>query len=518
MVVAPRPLVAILDRVPEPVTPVEDPQVAELAARGLESARGAGAVYADVRLTYTRTRRFLEINVSDEEDMEVGVRALVDGYWGFASGPVWSPDEMARLGREAVHQAKVNTLGKPRDVDLASVPVVQNAHWTTPVQVDPFALSPFEVQDYLAALRIWTEQYGVQGAAGQAFAIVQDEVFSSTIGSYCTQRRYWTEGTLSGEVHVGNERGGVSLPCLSRAGMGWELFTADRIPRVRDHSLRDELRLRAEESRALLKLPLKPIDVGRYDAAVDATSMARFVDATLGRATELDRALGYEANAGGTSYLSDPSGMIGHFQAGAPLLTVTANRSEPGAAATVQWDDEGVTADDFPLVKKGVLTDFQTTRESAAWLAGPSAGAPARSHGCADAPSAMYAPMTHIPNLVMAPGTAGDFEAMVSSVTDGLAITGANLEMDFQVATGFGTGTVVAVKNGKRVARLSGAGFLFRSTEFWKSLMAIGGETALRRVGAPALKGEPPQVCYHSVTAPPAVVKGLTLIDPLRKA
>ncbi len=118
----------------------------------------------------------------------------------------------------------------------------------------------------------------------------------------------------------------------------------------------------------------------------------------------------------------------------------------------------------------------------------------------------------------MAPGASGDFETMVSSVTNGLAISGANLEMDFQVATGFGTGTVVAVKQGKRVARLSGAGFLFRSTEFWKSLVAIGGETSLRRVGLAAQKGEPPQLCYHSVTAPPAVVKGLTLIDPLRKA
>lgn len=488
-----------------------DPDIRELAARGLDSARSAGATYADVRLSHTRTRQF-QLVVYDDEDMEVGVRALVDGYWGFASGPVWSADEMARLGREAVHQAKVNTLGKPREVNLAAAPIVQNERWVTPVQIDPFELSPFEIQDYLGAISIWTAEDGVPDATINATIFVQDESFSSTIGSYCTQRRYWTEGVVSGTLAVGDERGGFSLDCVSRAAMGWELFVADRIPRVRDHSLREEIRRAAEETRALLRLPVAPIDVGRYDAVVDAASMARFVDATLGRATELDRAFGYEANAGGTSYLTDPAGMIGHYQAGAPLLTVTANRSESGGAATVKWDDEGVGPDDFPLVKNGVLTDFQTTRESANWIGGK------RSHGCANSPSAIYTPLTHTPNLVMAPGTAGDFDTLLSGVTDGLAITRVHLETDFQAATGIGLGTVVTVKRGKRVARLSGAGFLFRSTDLWKSLTAVGAEASLRRIGVGAIKGEPPQVCYHSVTAPPAVIKGLTLIDPLRKA
>jgi len=82
----------------------------------LDTARSAGASYADVRLSHTRERRTSMADTGDDESMEVGVRALVDGYWGFASGAVWSPDEMARLGREAVHQAKVNALGKPRVV------------------------------------------------------------------------------------------------------------------------------------------------------------------------------------------------------------------------------------------------------------------------------------------------------------------------------------------------------------------------------------------------------------------
>src|SRR5690606_18852292 len=149
---------------------------------------------------------------------------------------------------------------------------------------------------------------------------------------------------------------------------------------------------------------------------LDAPSMVALLDRTLGRATELDRALGYEANAGGTSYLNDPFGMLGSYEAGAPLLTVTGNRSEPGGLATVQWDDEGVRPDTFPLVENGVLTDFQTTRESAGWLEDYYArtGRPFRSHGCANAPAAVDPPLQHTPNLVLTPGREElDFDDLV---------------------------------------------------------------------------------------------------------
>ncbi|MBX6331391.1 MAG: TldD/PmbA family protein, partial [Gemmatimonadaceae bacterium] len=506
-----------------PVPPIEDPRLKELAARGLAAARGAGATYADVRLTYTRSRDFFPERTEDNESIEVGVRALVDGYWGFASGPVWSPDEMARLGREAVHQAKVNALGKPRVVALAPAPVVTDGHWTMPVASDPLEISPLEIEDYLMSLNLYIGRIpGARVQFNHASAEVQDKAFASTAGTYCTQRTYRTSGDLT--LAIKAEHGGEalrSLACLSPAGMGWELYTAEHIPRVRDRSLREEIRRVIEETKADLSLPVKPVDVGRYDAVLDAVSMARLVDETLGRATELDRAMGYEANAGGTSYLNDPFGMLGTYQAGASALTLTADRSEPGGCATVQWDDEGVAPDTFHLVKDGVLTDFQTTRESAGWLADyyTKHGTAVRSHGCAAAPSAVDAALQHAPNLTLVPGReAHDFDALVEGVARGIAIKGAGIEMDFQHSSGLGLGEVYEIKNGKRVARIGGAGFLFRATELWKSLQAVGGDASLRRYGMRTAKGEPAERCFHSVTAAPAMVKDLTLIDPMRKA
>ena len=526
----PRPLLADLGAGLEPVPPIQDPRLRELAFRGVDAARAAGASYADVRLTYSRTRLFTLATTGpagDAESMTVGVRALVDGWWGFASGPVWSSDELARLGREAVYQAKVNALGAPRTVDLAPVTAIPDGHWTMPIVRDPFAVSPFEINDIMMGIAlVWTPAH-VRGASFDLWEVdfaTEEKAFASSVGSYYTQRTYLTDGS-SNVINLTwdekEKKSDTHLDCLTPAGIGLEYLTADRVPFVREHPLTEMIRRAVEELKEDLLMPVKPVAVGRYDAVFDPHSMATLVAATLGRATQLDRAMGYEANAGGTSYLNEPLHMIGSYQAGAPLLNLTANRSAPGGAATVQWDDEGVTPDAFPLVKDGVLVDFQTTRESAGWLKPyyAKAGKPFRSHGCAAAPKAVDAPLLHTPNLVLEAGhQAQDFDALVSGLSTGIAIKRARIDIDFQAVTGLGMGKVYEVKGGKRVAIIDQAAFLFRAPELWKGILALGGPAAARRYGMDSSKGEPAQGTAYSVQAVPATVRQLTLINPYRKA
>jgi TldD protein len=187
----------------------------------------------------------------------------------------------------------------------------------------------------------------------------------------------------------------------------------------------------------------------------------------------------------------------------------------------VKWDDEGVAPAEFTIVKNGILTEFQTTRESAGWLRDYYAknGSTLRSHGCASAPSGLEAPLTRTPNLALAPGQeALDFDSLVARVEKGIAVKTMDVETDFQNLNGLGLGRMFEIKNGKRVARISGAGLLFRGPELWKGLLALGGRQSLRRFGMEVSKGEPAQETYHSVTAPPAAFKQLTFIDSTRKA
>jgi TldD protein len=514
---ASRPLLAQLGPVPEPVPPIDDPRLKTLIARALDAARAAGAAYADVRLTHGRERRFDvkgSLQVIDAEDMAAGVRALVDGYWGFASSPVWSPDEMARLGREAVAQARTNALGKPRRAALAPVAPVKGGSWVTPVTIDPFEVHPTEVEDVLRGLAIFLSRMpGTKVENNRCTFVVQDKACGSTEGSYFAQRIHHTEGGFAFTIVVGDRTLGAGLRSLARAGRGWEMY--------RHAPLREEILREIEELRKEAKLPLKPIDVGRYDTAFDGVGVAVLLDQTIGRATQLDRALGYEANAGGTSYLDAPLEMLGTYRAGAPLLTVTADRSHPTALATVKWDDEGVEPREFPLVREGVLVDYQTTRESAAWLADGYArlGKPVRSHGCAAAPAASFAPMQHSPNLSVVPAPQGqDFDSLVAGLTEGIAVRSGWGQTDFQCLNGWGGGRLYEVKRGKRVALIPNGGFLFRAPELWKSLLALGGAASVERVYSHTTKGEPTQEHYHDVRAPAALFKQLTFIDPKRKA
>lgn len=145
---------------------------------------------------------------------------------------------------------------------------------------------------------------------------------------------------------------------------------------------------------------------------------------------------------------------------------------------------------------------------------------PVQSHGCAGAPTALQAPLQHSPNLVLDPGSAAlDFDGAIAELEQGVAIRGLGLDMDFQGMNGLGTtDRIYEVRNGRKVARIVGAGVLFRAPELWKGLQALGGRDSVRRYGMSAVKGEPAQRSYHSVSAPPAVFDQVTLIDVARKA
>jgi len=86
----------------------------------VDAARSAGAEYADVRISRNRvqsisTRERRVQGLSDNETVGFGVRTLVGGAWGFAASSDLTRDEVARIARQSVAQAKANraSLVKP---------------------------------------------------------------------------------------------------------------------------------------------------------------------------------------------------------------------------------------------------------------------------------------------------------------------------------------------------------------------------------------------------------------------
>lgn len=499
-----------------PIT--SDPRIEKLLRSAIDAAVSTGAMYADVRFTHTIDRRFqpitaanVEGSVTDSETIEIGVRALVAGYWGFASGPVWTSNECVRLGKEAVLQAIANRFKNDREMSLAPVSVVKNGSWTTPVQIDPFTLHPSQIFDIVRGLVFFALNHpGVQRVFASAQFTRQDKAFATSDGSYLTQRTYRSAGTFQIDHRYNGVEGGGSMDFLSPAGVGFEHFDETRI--------REAVPPLIEDIKWNASLPAIPLDVGRYETVFDAASSAGLVSPTLGAATELDRALGFEANAGGTSYLNDPAAMLGTNVASSSI-SVTADRSEVGGAATVKWDDEGAVPVTTSLIKNGILSGYQTTREGAGWLADAKLPTVPGSTGAAYSPNGTLAPLAHTSNLRLHAGPDDlDFNSLVQTVKSGIGIKDATPSLDFQLLNGVVNGRCYQIINGKITARLGGAAILFRSPELWKGIRAIGGEQARRTYGLSMKKGQPSQTSYHTVDAVPIHHEGLTYIDPMRKA
>lgn len=496
----------------------EDPHLAQLVQMAIDAAMDGGASYADASLTHvydlgvTATTPLPDL----KEDMSFGVRALYDGYWGFAASPTWTTSEAGRLGKAALTQARINAFDKARDIDLAPIGNISNGHWSMPIKDDPFKISPDEIYDYLKGISVFVGllPFTADGADVRAAFRRREKCFGSSLGQNITQTLYSTTGLVQFSVSPGPRQGveSVVLDTLTPAGMGFEYF--------RDQDLRAQIVLARDEKLEDMRLPLEPLDVGRYDILMHDAIVASLISKTIGLASQADRVMGFEANASGTSYITEPEQMLGQLKIGNSKLNVSADRSAPGSVNRVRWDDEGVLPVKFDIVKYGVLQNLQYNREAAGWLKSDRTSANShQSFGCATTPSSLDVPMIFNADLSLkAADNTSNLKSMRETMESGLEMQLGGIAMDFQQITGFGSGRFFRVKNGKKIAKTSAAAMLFRTPELWSNLVDVSGSLSVRRFGLADRKGEPAQEAHHSVFTPTALFKDVTIIDPTKKA
>jgi TldD protein len=488
-----------------------DPQLKALAMRALDAAKSGGASYADVRFTVTRRRTFVNGDPPiDSETIAVGVRALARGAWGFAAHTDWSPDVVAQLGSKAAEQAQVDAWPRVPPIELVDHPTAASGNWEMPVKRDPFTVPIGETAAFIQSANQIAKQ--AKGIVAVALTFQrQDRTFASTDGAYATQTIYTSLGgtphtekipssqlVFIASVKDENQKdvyGQYDVPFVTPTGAGYEV--------LEDAKVLDHIPEWIEKARELARA--KKFDkLGQYDVVFDAAAMASIVDGTFGAALEYDRAIGYEANAGGTSYLAPPLKILGTQYAPA-AVTISADRTLPGGAATVKWDDEGVTPEAVQLVKDGAVVDYAISREFVSELAPwyHKRGVPLRSNGCSASESAFTVPLVYTPNLVLQPGTKDTgIDDLVSHIDDGLVVFGGDVQMDFQQLSGRGKGAqVYLVQHGKITEPVKDAVYTFHTQELWKRLVALGGAKTASMVGISTSKGQPNQGTVHSVKA-----------------
>ena len=398
-----------------PAAPGADPAVIALADAALDSARSAGASYADVRIgRYRRqqiaTRERQIAGVSDTESYGLGVRTLVDGSWGFAATSQMNRDAAQRTALAAVELSKAARAVRRRRIELAPVkPVVGT--WMTPMRRDPIDI-PIEekIAQLLAANEAALKVPGVQFACSSVAALREIKTLVTSEGTNITQT-FVRVGPSFSATAVRDADFQTFQEDLAPRGEGWEYVESLDMP---GHA-------EAWASIAAEKLSARSVDPGTYDLVLTPSNLWLTIHESIGHPTELDRAIGEEANYAGTSFVAPPEKVIGQLKYGPEFMNIRADRTQEGSLSRVAWDDEGVPADEWLLIEKGIFRDYQTTREQVARiqkLTGVS-----RSHGCSFADSWSSVQFQRMPNISLLPGeTDLSLDDIVSATDRGVLV------------------------------------------------------------------------------------------------
>ncbi len=488
------------------------PQERALIEQAIEAVKDAGASYGDVRISRhwyesITTREKQITGVSSTDSYGIGIRALVGGSWGFAATRILTTDSVAKTAKKAVEIAKINNRIAPSDVTLAPIDVVRDVYWETPHEIDPFDVS---IEDKAALL------FQINEAALQTDGV---NFISSGIQSVKEQRLLaTTEGTLIQQTFL-RINPSVNITAVSADGrdfqtrgnvaaaasLGWEYILGLDLPGNAPRW--------GEE--AVMKLSATPVEPGTWDLVLHPSHLWLTIHENVGHPTELDRALGYEANYAGTSFLSPPEEVLNKLRLGPEFMQFQGNRTEVGGGATVGFDDEGVPAEAWPIIKDGIFVDYQTTREQAAWISDLTGIT--RGHGCSYGQTWARIPFQRMPNVSLMPGEDNYSEEDVIAATDhGIFIEGnGSYSIDQQRYNFQFAGQVFwEIKNGKKHRMLRDVAYVGRTPEFWNSLAMIGGEQTYE-LGTTFgdAKGQPGQSNAVSHGCPISLFRNATILN-----
>jgi TldD protein len=484
-----------------------------LADAALSRARELGAGHADFRVERIRTGDLALhdalVETSHEDDLRgVAVRVVHDGVWGFAAGVTVTPEGAARLADEAVAIARATRAAASERIELAPEASYGDGTWISSYEVDPFDVP---INERIAVLADWSEQLLRADAVSHTDATLrqvrENKYYADTAGTTTLQQRVRLQCQLTA-TWLDHESGRFETmrTLAAPVGRGWEWVTGD------SHDWASEL----AQLPALLaeKAAAPSVEAGSYDVVIDPSNLWLTIHESIGHATELDRALGYEANYAGTSFAT-PDG-LGSLQYGSPVMHVTGDRQAEHGLASIGWDDEGVAAQTWDLVRDGVLVGYQLDRHIAA-----ATGAD-RSNGCAFADSPLSVPIQRMANVSLQPAQGGpSTDELIGGVDDGIYIVGdKSWSIDMQRYNFQFTGQrFYRIKAGRLAGQLRDVAYQATTTDFWGSMDAVGGPQTYVLGGAfNCGKGQPGQTAPVSHGCPSARFRGVRILNTAQEA
>ena len=186
-------------------------------------------------------------------------------------------------------------------------------------------------------------------------------------------------------------------------------------------------------------------------------------------------------------------------------------RGAPFVPRLLGWDDEGVQAQRWDLVRDGIFVGYQLDRVFA-----PRLGM-TRSNGCSYADSPHHVPIQRMANVSLQPGIDDlSTDDLIARVEDGIYIVGdRSWSIDMQRYNFQFTGQrFFRIRDGKLDGQLRDVAYQSTTTDFWGAMEAVGGPSTWRLGGAfNCGKAQPGQVAPVSHGCPAALFRGINVLN-----
>ena len=451
----------------------------------LEKALSMGADYADIRIQRTQTEmvflRNLSLkNTAVNELHGYGIRIFKNGAWGFAHSNQFHQQDVIKTVERAYYLAEQSGRVKNGNgLQLATERGYIDS-FETGCYIDPFSVPLAEKVELMLEVNKTLLRYeGIKQAMFVLECVRDEKQYGSTLGSRLNLSNIYIDPSFRATAVTAQDSQSRSFRDGGVAA-GWEY--------IEEMNILEKAEKIAEE--AIMKVKADSLGADeRRTLILDPIHMALTIHESVGHPTELDRVLGWEADFAGTSFATPEK--LGVYKYGSDIVNFVADNTLENGLATLGYDDDGVPAQKWYIVKDGTLKEYGTTRDTA-----PILGLK-MSRGCNRATHYFDFPINRIPNLYLEPGK-GELSPndLIADTEEGIYIEGqGSFSIDqkrcnFQ----FGGDMCWEIKNGKKVRPLKKVIYRSNNPEFWNSVDAICDSRFFRTFGVTNCgKGQPQQ-------------------------
>ncbi|MEO6881930.1 MAG: TldD/PmbA family protein [Mycobacteriaceae bacterium] len=487
-----------------------------LADAALSRARELGATHADVRVHRLQTqglslRDGAVQSASNDASVGLAVRVVVEGTWGFASHGALTPEVAADTADRAVHVARALRSLNTDTVELAAEPVHGSidspAVWVSDYELDPFVVP---TADKVGLLTEYSERLlaadGVDHVSARCLQVKEQTFYADLAGTATVQQRVRLHPEIEATTVDAAAGSFETMRTLAPpVGRGWEYLRTNG-----DTGWDWDAELARIPALLAEKVKAPTVTAGPTDLVIDPTNLWLTIHESVGHATEYDRAIGYEAAYAGTSFATPDQ--LGTLRYGTDVMNVRADRTQTHGLASIGFDDDGVAAQSWDLVRDGVLVGYQLDRVFA-----PRMGLE-RSNGCSYADSAHHVPIQRMANVSLQPDPTADTSTaeLISRVREGIYVVGdKSWSIDMQRYNFQFTGQhFYRIVDGELAGQLRDVAYQATTTEFWGSMEAVGGASTWQLGGAfNCGKAQPGQVAAVSHGCPSALFRGVNVLN-----